>query len=70
MIGEVLAVIRDVAASGMTMLIVTHEMNFARDVASSIVFMDDGLILERASPEDFFKAPKNKRAAEFISKVL
>jgi polar amino acid transport system ATP-binding protein len=70
MIGEVLAVIRDVAASGMTMIIVTHEMNFAREIAGSVVFMDGGLLLEKAPPDQFFSAPKNPRAAEFISKML
>jgi polar amino acid transport system ATP-binding protein len=70
MIGEVLAVIRDVAASGITMVIVTHEMNFAREVATSIVFMDNGLLLEKSPPNQFFTAPQNPRAAEFISKML
>jgi ABC-type polar amino acid transport system ATPase subunit len=70
MIGEVLAVIRDVAASGMTMVIVTHEMNFAREIASSVVFMDGGLLLEKAPPDRFFASPQNPRAAEFISKML
>lgn len=70
MIGEVLAVIRDLAESGMTMAIVTHEMGFAREIASSIVFMDDGLLLEQAPPDIFFAAPENPRAQDFIAKIL
>ncbi|MCL2029260.1 MAG: amino acid ABC transporter ATP-binding protein [Deltaproteobacteria bacterium] len=70
MIGEVLAVIRQLALAGMTMAIVTHEMSFAREIASSIVFMDEGLLLEQAPPESFFAGPKNPRAAEFVAKIL
>jgi len=70
MIGEVLAVIRQLAQAGMTMAIVTHEMGFAREIASSVVFMDEGLLLEQASPEKFFAGPDNPRAAEFVAKIL
>ncbi|MDR3038286.1 MAG: amino acid ABC transporter ATP-binding protein [Candidatus Adiutrix sp.] len=70
MIGEVLAVIRDLALTGMTMAIVTHEMSFAREIASSIVFMDEGRILEQSPPDRFFTAPANPRAAEFVAKIL
>ena len=70
MIGEVLEVIRDLAQSGMTMAIVTHEMGFAREIATSIVFMDDGLLLEQAPPDQFFSAPQNPRAQDFIAKIL
>jgi ABC-type polar amino acid transport system ATPase subunit len=70
MIGEVLEVIRDLAKSGMTMAIVTHEMSFAREIATKIVFMDEGLILEEAPPKEFFAAPKNPRARDFIAKIL
>ncbi len=68
MINEVLDVIREVAEEGMTMLIVTHEMNFARQVADRIIFMDQGRILEESTPEAFFEAPKTERAREFLSK--
>ncbi len=70
MIGEVLAVIRDLAHAGMTMAIVTHEMNFAREIATSVAFMDEGLLVEQAPPAEFFAAPKNPRAVEFIGKIL
>ncbi len=70
MVGEVLALIRELAQEGMTMLIVTHEMGFAREVATRVLFMDQGKILEDAPPEQFFTAPKDPRSAEFLSKVL
>ena len=69
MINEVLDVMTNLASSGMTMLVVTHEMNFARKVAHRIVFMDNGEILEEASPEEFFTAPKSERAKAFLSSV-
>lgn len=70
MVGEVLDLMKSVAAEGMTMIVVTHEMGFAREVANRIVFMDDGKILEDADPKEFFAAPKTQRAREFLSKVL
>ena len=69
MIGEVLSVIRELAETGMTMLIVTHEMNFAREVADRIVFMDDGSVIADESPDDFFANQKNPRIQAFLSKV-
>ena len=70
MVGEVLDLIRDLANEGMTMVIVTHEMGFAREVADRILFMDDGIIQEEGTPEEVFKTPKNARLQEFLSKVL
>ena len=70
MVGEVLDLMRSVAAEGMTMIVVTHEMGFAREVANRIVFMDDGQILESGDPKEFFTAPKTQRARDFLSKVL
>ena len=67
---EVLAVMRDLAADGMTMLVVTHEMGFARKVADKVVFMADGQILEQSTPDDFFEHPKTDRAKDFLSKIL
>ncbi len=69
MIGEVLSVIRELAETGMTMLIVTHEMNFAREVADRIIFMDDGFVIADESPDDFFANQKNPRIQAFLSKV-
>jgi polar amino acid transport system ATP-binding protein len=70
MIGEVLAVMKDLALSGMTMVVVTHEMGFAREVAHRVVFMDQGVILEEASPEDFFMRPQHERAQQFLRQLL
>ncbi|WP_167202864.1 amino acid ABC transporter ATP-binding protein [Actinomyces respiraculi] len=70
MINEVLDVIKDLASSGMTMLVVTHEMGFARSVADRVVFMDEGQIVEDAAPEQFFTAPATQRARDFLSKIL
>ena len=70
MISEVLMVMRDLAKNGMSMLVVTHEMGFARDVADEVIFMDQGKIVERGKSNTFFKKPKSKRAKEFINKVL
>ena len=70
MITEVLDVIRDLAAEGMTMLVVTHEMGFARSVADRVVFMDAGQIVESGAPDDFFSAPATDRARDFLSTVL
>ena len=70
MINEVLDVMRELAASGMTMLVVTHEMGFAREVADRIIFMDEGAIVEEATPEVFFENPQNERTRLFISQTL
>jgi ABC-type polar amino acid transport system ATPase subunit len=70
MINEVLDVMQTLAASGMTMIVVTHEMGFARKAASRVVFMDEGRVVEEATPEEFFSAPKTERAQQFLSKVL
>lgn len=70
MVGEVLAVMKDLAQSGMTMIIVTHEMGFAREVASKVVFMADGIIQEAGSPEKIFGNPQNERLISFLGKVL
>lgn len=69
LVGEVLSVIRKVSAEGVSMVIVTHEMNFAREVADRILFMEDGVIVEDAPPEEFFEHPKNDRIRQFIRKV-
>ncbi|MFB6364215.1 amino acid ABC transporter ATP-binding protein [Paenibacillus elgii] len=70
MIGEVLDVMRDLAEEGMTMVVVTHEMGFAREVADRIVFMDQGQILETTPPAEFFESPREERARTFLSRVL
>ena len=70
MVGEVLALMKQVADEGMTMVVVTHEMGFAREVASRVIFMDDGVIKEENSPKEFFENPQNERLKEFLSKVL
>lgn len=70
LIGEVLSVMRQLAAEGMTMLVVTHEMNFARNVANRIVFMDGGQVLETGNPEAFFAAPQEVRTKEFIKNIM
>ncbi|MCI7238876.1 MAG: amino acid ABC transporter ATP-binding protein [Anaerococcus sp.] len=69
-VGEVLDVMRKLAKSGMTMIVVTHEMDFARDVSSRVLFMNQGIILEDGSPEDIFTHPKNERTKEFLSRFL
>ena len=70
MVGEVLNVMRDLARERMTMVVVTHEMGFAREVANRVVFMDEGIIMEENTPEEFFGNPKNERLQSFLSKVL
>ena len=70
MVGEVLGVMTELARDGMTMVIVTHEMGFAKEVGSRILFMDDGRIKEESGPMEFFENPKNPRLREFLSKVL
>ena len=70
MVGEVLSVMNDLAKEGMTMVVVTHEMGFAREVGDRILFMDNGGIVEEGSPEEIFTNPKNPRTIDFLSKVL
>lgn len=70
MVGEVLDVMKELAAEGMTMIVVTHEMGFAREVADEIIFMSDGRIIERGSPVQIFENPENQRTKNFIDKVL
>jgi polar amino acid transport system ATP-binding protein len=70
MVGEVLDLIREVGKAGMTMIIVTHEMGFAREIADRIFFISDGIISEEGTPDEFFDHPKNERTREFLSKVL
>ena len=70
MVGEVLAVMKEVAEGGMTMLVVTHEMGFARDVADRVIFMSDGYIVEQGTPEEIFGDPKEARTKEFLNCVL
>lgn len=70
MVGEVLEIMKDLARSGMTMVVVTHEMGFAREVASRVIFINDGNIQEENTPEEFFAHPNNPRLREFLSKVL
>ena len=70
MVGEVLEVMRDLASSGLTMLVVTHEMGFAKNVSSRVIFMDGGVIAEDGTPEEVFENPKNERTREFLSKIL
>ncbi len=69
-VGEVLDVMKKLAKAGMTMMVVTHEMGFAREVSDRVFFMDHGIILESGKPKDIFENPKNNRAKEFLSKVL
>ncbi|MEI3323123.1 MAG: amino acid ABC transporter ATP-binding protein [Eubacterium sp.] len=70
MVGEVLSVMKDLARRGMTMAVVTHEMAFAREVATRVIFMDAGRIIEEGTPEEIFEHPKNQRLKDFLSKVL
>ena len=70
MVGEVLDVMKDLAKSGMTMVIVTHEMGFAREVASRVLFIDQGVVMESGTPEEIFNHPQNERTKNFLSKVL
>ena len=70
MVGEVLQVMRELAASGMTMVVVTHEMGFAREVANRVMFINEGVIAEEGTPDEIFHAPKSKRLQEFLSRVL
>ena len=70
MVGEVLDVMKELAKEGMTMLVVTHEMGFAREVSDRVLFMDDGVILEDRKPKELFGNPGEERTKEFLSKVL
>ena len=70
MVGEVLNVMKSLAEGGMTMVVVTHEMRFARDVSQRLLFMENGSILESGTPEEIFEHPKNERTKSFISKII
>ena len=70
MVGEVLDVMKELAESGMTMVVVTHEMGFAREVGSKVLFVDEGIIMEENTPSEFFANPKNPRLKDFLSKIL
>ena len=70
MVGEVLDVMKELAREGMTMVVVTHEMGFAREVANRVMFMDEGIVMEQGTPEKIFSCPENKRTQDFLSKVL
>jgi ABC-type polar amino acid transport system ATPase subunit len=70
MIGEVLEVMQELAADGMTMIVVSHEMGFAREAADRIVMMDDGVVVEQSAPSDFFTSPRHQRTQQFLSKIL
>jgi len=70
MVGEVLGVMRQLASDGMTMLVVTHEMGFAREIADRILFIDQGVIMEDASPREFFEQTRSQRAKDFLAKIL
>ena len=70
MVGEVLELMKELAKSGMTMVVVTHEMGFAREFATRVLFIDDGKIQEQNAPKEFFENPQNPRLKEFLSKVL
>lgn len=70
MVGEVLAVMKDLAREGMTMVVVTHEMGFAREVGDRVIFMDEGIIMEEGTPEQIFVYPQNPRTQSFLSKIL
>ena len=70
MVGEVLQVMKELAADGMTMVIVTHEMGFAREVADRVIFMDGGYIVEQGTPDEVFNRPREQRTIDFLNKVL
>ena len=70
MVSEILGVMKDLANDGMTMAVVTHELGFAREVATRVLFMDEGTIMEQGTPEQIFNDPQNERTKEFLSKVL
>ncbi len=70
MVGEVLKIMQDLAKEGLTMIVVTHEMEFARDVSNRVIFMDKGVIAEEGNPEDLFTNPKEERTKEFLQRIL
>jgi polar amino acid transport system ATP-binding protein len=70
LVAEVLGVIRELASEGMTMLIATHEMSFARDIADRVVFLDEGVIREEGTPEEIFTAPKEPRTQQFLQRII
>jgi polar amino acid transport system ATP-binding protein len=70
MVGEVLTIMKELAQDGMTMVVVTHEMGFAREVASRVLFIDEGIVAEENEPYEFFNHPRNPRLQDFLSKVL
>jgi polar amino acid transport system ATP-binding protein len=70
MVGEVLNVMKDLTKEGMTMVIVTHEMGFAKEVADRVLFMDNGIIIEEGTPKEVFETPKNERTKSFLNKIL
>jgi polar amino acid transport system ATP-binding protein len=70
MVGDVLAVMKDLAKKGMTMVVVTHEMGFAKEVADRVLFVDDGQILEEGTPDHIFEHPENPRLKSFLNKIL
>ena len=70
MVGEVLQVMKELASTGMTMVVVTHEMGFAREVANRVMFINEGVIAEEGTPQEIFSAPKSQRLQEFLSRVL
>ena len=70
MVGEVLDVMKELAETGMTMVVVTHEMGFAREVSSRVLFLDEGVIAEEGTPDEIFHSPKSERLRTFLSKVL
>jgi L-cystine transport system ATP-binding protein len=70
LVGETLSVIKRVAERGITMIIVTHEMSFAKDVASKVVFMADGYVVEEGTPDDIFTCPKNEKTRQFLSRII
>ena len=70
LVGDVLAVMRDLATEGMTMMVVTHEMSFAREVANRVVFMDGGVVVEEGSPEQVIGTPRHERTRSFLARVL
>jgi polar amino acid transport system ATP-binding protein len=70
LVAEVLDVIRELAESGMTMLIATHEMSFARDIANRVCFLDDGVILEQGPPVEIFSSPQNPRTQQFLQRII
>ncbi len=70
MVGEVLAVMKDLAKDGLTMIVVTHEMAFARDVSTSVVFMSDGVVCEKGTPQEIFESPRNEKTKDFLSRFI